>query len=129
MRKRYGAEPQYATSEIISTVAQNLANFLYQNELTRNSKVIVVGGKIANEWEHLSHSFIDETRHNMGILFYQSGFPTPNLEVSLLGNNVGIVGGWAIAMKQLTGKWPKYPISLIPNGSYAKISQLSPAIP
>lgn len=119
MWERYGFEPQNATPEIKSMVAQNLANFLYQNELTRNSRVIVVGGKIANEWERLSHSFIEEAWHNMGVLFDQSGLPTPSLEASILGDDVGIVGGWAIAMKRLTGKWPRYQRDLIPSGSYA----------
>lgn len=128
MKRRYGLEPEDATPEMISGVAQNLAGFLYQNQFTRDSTVIVVGGKIANEWGRPPHHFIDEARHSMGILFSQSGHPVPSLEASRLGDDVGIVGGWAIAMKQLTGKWPEYRRLLASNGGYAGTFQPSPAV-
>lgn len=128
MLERYGLLPEDATPEMMAMVAENLGKFLSQNELTRNSKIIIVGGKIANEWNK-KYPFLDEVKNSMLVLFNQNGIPAPSLEVSILGDDAGIVGGWAIAMKQLTGIWPKYQISLIPSGSYAKISQLSPATP
>lgn len=125
MPERYGLKPEDATPEMMAMAARNLGKFLHQNELTRNSKIIAVGGTIANEWNN-RYPFLNEAKYHMLMLFNQNGPPAPSLEASVLGDDVGIVGGWAIAVKQLTGKWPKYPISLIPNAGYAKTSRLSP---
>jgi len=126
MLKRYGLKPEEATPEMIDMVAQNLGELLYQNELSRDSKIIVVGGRIANEWNKKFY-FLDKAKFYADTLFRQEWWlPAPTIEASALGEDVGIVGGWAIAMRKITGKWPEYQKLPVPNADYAKTSQPFP---
>lgn len=102
LEKRYGYAPEEMPSLEKRLIAKNLGLFLYEHELPRQSRTIVLGGKIPVSW---GEEFLHETRAFLDEIYRKRGLLPPNLELSIFKDE---------AMNILNGDWPRLSLQAVP---------------
>ncbi|HLC60322.1 MAG TPA: ROK family protein [Candidatus Nanoarchaeia archaeon] len=103
-KARYGVEPWESDYIVQDLVADNTAKALSEMNFEHEPRLIVLGGGISNNW---GTKFLDMVTDHVKYRFKIIGRAIPEVESSVLGSNVNLVGAWALERKLYKGSWPK----------------------